>query len=87
MSAALMIGRISLSLDVRLADDTAVFVELLANEGSELCAAYRGWKEALRDQLRAGFGRLYGCGEPVGQLSNRFGVFAGALTRMMRPCG
>src|SRR5262249_2380910 len=56
----------SFPLDVRLADDAAVFVVLLANEFFELGSAGPDRKQALRDQLRFDLGILERSREPAG---------------------
>src|SRR5215467_9286462 len=62
----------SLRLDIRLADDLAVFVILLAEKGGEICAARPDRKEPLADKLRLELGRLHRRGKPTGKLGGRF---------------
>jgi hypothetical protein len=68
MFAALMIGRISLSLDVRLANDAAVVVVLFANESAEIGAAHSDRIMTQHGKLRLDFRRPHSCAEPAGEL-------------------
>src|SRR5712671_4348904 len=61
-----------LRVDVRLANEAAVFVRLLAKKSAEIRAAHRDWIEPLGDELRLDLGYLQGCGEPAGELGDHF---------------
>src|SRR5438067_7255183 len=62
----------SLRLDVRLANDSAVFVMLFAKKSAEVRAARPNRIEPLGDELRLDLGYLHRRGEPVGQLGDSF---------------
>jgi hypothetical protein len=54
----LRLGAALFGLNVRLANDAAVLVILLANKGAEIRAAGYGWKHAAGGKLSFGFGVL-----------------------------
>jgi hypothetical protein len=72
MLAALMIGRISLSLDVCLADDTAVVVILFAKKRAEIGAARSDRIMTQHGKLGFDFWRLHSRAEPASELGKRF---------------
>ena len=71
-SYRLLYGGPSLGLYICISNDATEFIILLAQEGSEINAAYSDRIKALGDKLRPYFGNLHCGGEPGRELGNRF---------------